>query len=96
MVSSPEIFSIFGTVVALLFSGNIYFIKRLVDRLEKTANAHEKTTAEVSQLTQNMMGLANQMRDIKADIKEFRRIEIEVAVLRAQFNPAKPENLAKT
>lgn len=89
MNPSPEILAVSGTIITLLLSGNIFFIKRLVDKLERTASAHETTSGEVSQLTVAVSGMGDKLREIKADIKELRRIEIDVAVLRAQVNPAK-------
>lgn len=84
-MDSTGLITIAGTVLALLLSGNIYFIKRLVDKLDKTATAHDSTNATVGQLGRDVMGLGNQLREIKLDIKELRRIEIEVAVLRSHF-----------
>jgi len=68
-----------GSVLTLLLSGNIFFIKRLVDKLEKTATSHEKTSSHVSKLTEAVSGMGDKLREIKADIKELRRIDIDVA-----------------
>jgi hypothetical protein len=38
-------------------------------------------------------GMGDKLREIKADIKELRRIEIDVAVLRSQINPVKADSL---
>jgi hypothetical protein len=81
-----------GTLAALLFSGNLYFLKRLVDKLDKTSNSHEETCAQVLTLSQNVNGLVLQVREIKLDVKELRKMEIDVAVLRTQLKPAKTHN----
>lgn len=88
-VGAAEIITIAGVILGLLLSGNIYFIKRLVDKLDRTAETNEETTATVNQLGRDVSGLGSQLTEIKLDIKELRRVEIEVAVLRAQLNPAK-------
>lgn len=78
-LSDAGLISILGGAVTLLLAGNLYFIKRLVDKLELTS-------AQGLQVSQTVNGIGNQLREIKADIKDLRRIEIEVAVLKAQTN----------
>lgn len=79
-----NVIALAGSVIALLLSGNLFFIKRLVDKIDLTSKAQEAYSTEVSNLSQCVAGVSNQLREIKLDIKELRRIEIEVAVLKAQ------------
>lgn len=86
-----ELWTVAGLVISLLLSGNIYFVKRLVEKVEKTGCGHAELNANVNNLSQSVAALGNQLREIKLDIKELRRIEIEVAVLRSQLNPSKAD-----
>lgn len=70
----------------LLFAGNIYFVKRLVDKIEDTNKQTSKDHAAVTQLFKEVERVGTQLRDIQQDIKDLRRIEIDVAVLKSNKN----------
>ncbi len=72
---SSELISAGAFILVLLLSGNAYFIKRLVSQIDK-----------VSGLSEAINLLSPQLAEIKQDIKDLRRIEIEVAVLRSQMS----------
>lgn len=78
--------SILSVVATTLLAGNVYFVRRLVDKIDHTSKANESTSAQVAQVSQGLNGLGNQLREIKSDIKDLRRIEIEVAVLKSKLN----------
>lgn len=67
-----------GFIITVLLAGNGYFIKRLVDKVE---------SASVAAIAVNtvVVSMADQLRDIRADLKGLRTIEIDVAVLKAMF-----------
>ncbi len=65
-------------VASLLFAGNIYFIKRLVDKVDKNNSSNERM--EIS-----MKHFHTQLSDIKQDIKDLRKIELDVAVLKSKL-----------
>jgi hypothetical protein len=77
-----------GSAVALLLSGNLYFIKRLVDKVEITAESSH-SAATTAQL------VASQMAELKAEVKDLRRVEIDVAILKGHLglrvNPINPD-----
>lgn len=75
-----------GFVISLLLGTNAFFIKRLVDKIDHTSRAGDQTSISVTQLTQTVNSIGNQLREIKSDIKDLRRVEIEVAILKAQLN----------
>ena len=89
-MAEASLLAVTGTIITLLLSGNIFFIKRLVDKIDLASKAQEAHSSQVSKLSQCVDGIANQLREIKIDIKELRRIEIEVAVLKAQKQQNKP------
>lgn len=75
---------ILTTAAGLLFAGNIFFIKKLVDKVD---NGHDST----KRMEQTINGFDSQLKDLKSDIKDLRRIEIEVAVLKDKFKRGSEE-----
>lgn len=62
-------------LVGLLFTGNIFFIKKLVDKVEDNNSSALRTEDA-------LRNFDYQLKELKQDIKELRRIEIDVAVLK--------------
>ncbi len=89
MIGTTEIITIFGTLIALLLSGNIFFVKKLFEKIEATAAFQNLQAIQISKISESVLALGIQLRDIKLDVKDLRRVEIEFAVLRAQLNPVK-------
>ncbi len=73
-----EIQAILIGVASLLFGGNIFFIKKLVDKVDKNNTSNDRM--EIS-----FKNLGDQLKEIKQDIKDLRRIELEVAVLKSKL-----------
>lgn len=76
-----------GVLITMLLAGNIYFVKRLITKIDETSLVNAKLSSLVSKLSESVGGLGNQLREIKSDIKDLRRLEIEVAVLKSHLNP---------
>lgn len=91
-VGSVQVITVCGVLLGLLLSGNIFFVKRLIDRVDKSADIQEKQSGKISMISEGMNTLGIQLRDLKLDVKDLRRVEIEVAVLKAQYNRASAEN----
>lgn len=83
------LYPIIGTCILILLSGNAFFIKRLIDKIELTSNAQASTSLNVGHLSDGLAQIGRKLEDIKEDIKDLRRIEIDVAVLKTQINPVK-------
>lgn len=66
-------------LIVLLLGGNAYFIKRLVDKVETSAEVAKSAKTTVD-------SVLNQLREIKSKIEDLRRIEIDVAVLKSAFS----------
>lgn len=73
-----DIQGILITVASILFAGNIFFIRKLVEKVDANNTTSEKTGI----ILQNF---EIQLSEIKSDIKYLKRIEIEVAVLKAKY-----------
>lgn len=95
---NPEVIKVFlglvGTVFSLLLGMNIYFVKKLVDKIDDTAMSQTNSKTAVQRLEDgmkvvkdNVQSVSNSLREIKSEIKDLRRVEIEVAVLKSHINP---------
>ena len=82
-------------VCAALLAGNLFFIKRLIDKIDSSSEIAKAAASVAQAATAAVSGVANQLREIKAQIADFRRIEIDVAVLKAQFVSAPRKRKAK-
>lgn len=87
-----DVIAVMGTVMALLFAGNVYFVKRLIDKVELASTAHHDTGRQLSKLSTDVNAIGAQVREIKSDVKDLRHIEIEVAVLRSQIQDKSRDN----
>lgn len=85
------LFSIIGTVVGLLMAGNLFFIKKLIDKIEISSVAASAATSQVQALQTLLEEMKNKMAELRDEIKELRRIEIDVAVLKSHIGMAKRE-----
>lgn len=65
-------------VASLLFAGNIFFIKKLVDKVETNNSSNQR-------VENSLKNFDDQLKDLKQDIKDLRKIEIEVAVLKSKL-----------
>jgi hypothetical protein len=88
MEMTPEIWlAIMGLVFSTLLGGNIFFVKRLVDKIDETVTGHVANSFRLTELSQTVSGMGVEVGEIKTDLKELRKIELDVAVLRAQLSP---------
>lgn len=71
------------SVAGFCFSGlvyvNIFFIKKLIDKIEVASN-------RAARALDNISNIANQLHEIKSEIKELRHVAVEVAVLKATMD----------
>lgn len=73
-----DIQSILIALASLLFAGNLFFVKRLVDKVE-TNNIFSLRMEDL------LKNFGSQIKDLKQDIKDLRRIELDVAVLKSKI-----------
>jgi hypothetical protein len=66
---------ILGGIGSLLLGGNLYFIKRLVDKVEI---AHDRAK-DAAGTAHALMAV---IMDLKQEIRDLRSIEVEVAIIR--------------
>ena len=87
------IMTVFATIISILFAGNIYFIKKLVEKIDLTATTAGTAMTKIESVQTTVSSVSNQLREIKTEIKELRHVEIEVAVLKAQLGVKVPNGV---
>ena len=77
---------IVSSFLALLLAGNVYFVKRLVEKIDVTASSATNALNSMGSIAQNVNSVSTQLKELKNDIKDLRRLEIDVAMLKVQMN----------
>ena len=77
--------AVLGTVISILFAGNIFFIKKLVEKIEMSSISAGELKQGMASIKTDVNAIGAQLRDVKSEIKDLRRVEIEVAVVKAQM-----------
>lgn len=74
------VIALFGFIGTILFGMNVYFIKKLVEKVEKTSD-------EVIKINKDLNGIGASLREVKTDVKEFethqRNVEIQLGIIKA-------------
>lgn len=81
-----------GTLGSVMLAGNAYFVKRLIDKVESAAKAEIEVKAMLGKLGQDVNAIGAAFRDFKADfkteLKDLRRFEIDLGIIKAQVSTA--------
>lgn len=89
-MQNDTIYMIGATIISLLLAGNIFFIKRLVDKIETTGeragDALRATKDQALALSDLKHEHAYSMAELRQEIKDMRRLEIDVAVLKSAIS----------
>jgi len=71
------------TVAGFCFSGmvyvNVFFIRKLIEKIDVASS-------RAARALDNISVIANQLHEIKSEIKELRHVAVEVAVLKATMD----------
>lgn len=59
----------------ILFAGNIFFFRKVAEKVEKNSTSNERMEAAIEKFD-------SQLKDLKQDMKDLRKIEIDVAILK--------------
>lgn len=89
-----EPIQIVGGLFSVLLAGNMFFIKRLIDKIEVTAQSASAASVAAANADASVKSLSNQMREIKSEIKDLRRVEIDVAILKHQMGLTRRDDSA--
>lgn len=79
------LFAIGSGLVSILLGGNVYFVKRLIEKIEATAKSATEASFSASNAAVSAQNASSELKDIKSEIKELRRLEIDVAILKSHL-----------
>ena len=82
----PELNIYITSAIGVLFAGNLFFLRRLVTRIDESSISASKMDGYVTLLNQNIISLTASIQEIRSDLKDLRKMEVDVAVLRYQLN----------
>lgn len=85
MTVEPWVVTVVTGFIMILLGANAYFVKRLVDRLDTAATDASEAKKSAQSAQTSTAALGGLMREIKADIKDLRRTEIDVAILKSHM-----------
>lgn len=89
MPITPETFSFVWPVIGFLFSlliaANAYFIKRLIDRIEHTAEVAREAASKAAHFERSIDGFVKEIRGIRKDLREIHELDKQLGKLEAQL-----------
>ena len=77
---------IMGGAIALLFAGNIFFIKRLIDKVEKTEEIADGAAAKAEAFEKALEGFVTEIKGIRADLKSIYVLDKQLGKLEVQLD----------
>ncbi len=70
-------------ICSFLLAGNFFFIRRLIDKIDKTEISSAQTRGSLKLLTASVRVAGRDLEEIKSELKHIRRLETDVAVLKS-------------
>ena len=90
MEMTPEILKLALTgslsLCAILFAGNMYFIRGLVNKIETGTSMQTDAQTKVKAIHTELSEVKRQVGEIKEEIKPLRKMESDVAVLKDRLD----------
>lgn len=86
--------TVVGVIGSMLIGANIYFVKRLIDKVESSSDGFILANASIEKLSRDVNLLGTLFREFKSEMKmeikhelqDFRRIEVDIGILKAQMS----------
>jgi len=73
-------------IIGILFGGLTFFAKRIVDKVDKIDVNQLLMRGQVDRLSSDLNGIGGKVNGVQNDVKELRKLEIVVAVLKDRFS----------
>ena len=86
IIEAKLILGVAGTLISFLLMGNIFFVKKLVDKIEVTSEENKDLKGSLGIVKEIVDSVGKQLTSFKDDLKEIRKIEIDVAILKDKYN----------
>ncbi len=71
---------------SLLFACNIFFVRRLIDKIDKTEVSSAQTRGSLKLLNATVKIAGRELEEIKSELKHIHRLETDVAVLKSYLH----------
>lgn len=89
MTITSETFAIIWPVVGVLFSvmfgANAYFIKRLIDKIDHTAEVARSAASKAASFERSIDGFVKEIKGIRKDLREIHELDKQLGKLEAQL-----------
>jgi uncharacterized membrane protein YqhA len=77
----PILVSVAGFLIVTLLAVNAFFVKKLVEKLDETEKAVNHSALQVTALKTNVDAYSVQINDLKTEVRELRKIEVDVKAM---------------
>lgn len=72
--------AIAGSLILLLLAGNAFFVRGLISEIKKANTTSAEAALAIGTLTEKI-------NEMKTEVKDLRKLEVEVAVLKSHLSP---------
>ena len=84
----PDMVTLYRSACLILLSGNVYFIKRLLDKIDSACSDVYSTRGSVEKISVILGALKDDFDELKAEVKDeerdLRAMQTDIAVLKHQ------------
>ena len=85
-ISIRLVIALAGPIFGMLLLGNIFFIKQIIEKINKSSMDISKLLYDMSNISQIFNSLERRQNDLMIDINHFKRIESRVSYLEGRMN----------
>lgn len=86
-VTLESVLMVFGPVLGLLLMGNLFFIRDLVGKIqiaiEQQTSSQKMVQERMTKISASIEQLTHQLYETRQEVKDLKRVETDVAVLKA-------------
>lgn len=79
------IWPLIGSAFTILLGANAYFIKRLIDRIDHTAELASSAASKAATFERSIEGFVKEIKGIRKDLKEIHELDKQLSKLEAQL-----------
>ena len=92
-IDSKDLVELGIALLSLLAAGNLYFIKRLVDKIDETDGKLISYQTEIAGLNQHIVNLQERIQELTSSLREITDLQADVAVLKFAIQDIKKEKI---
>lgn len=76
---------IVGSAITALFGVNVFFIKRLVEKIDDTAEIAREAASKAAGFERSIDGFVKEIKGIRKDLREIHELDKQLGRLEAQL-----------